>query len=103
MGRNVGHRLFQAAHHAHGQNIIQKLGVKIVRPGGRAGMMAAARGQRRSWVCFSAMRWASMGKNLPRHSLVHQAHLGRVAHGRAAGFGVIDNGERHCKVGRRST
>ena len=100
MGRNVGHRLFQAAHHAHGQNIIQKLGVKIVRPGGRArddGRRARAKAQ--LGVLFGHAL-GQHGQKLPRHSLVHQAHLGRVAHGRAAGFGVIDNGERHCKVGR---
>ena len=40
------------------------------------------------------------GQELPSHSLVHQAHLGGIAHGRAACFGVVHNGKGHIKVCR---
>ena len=63
VGRDMRRRVLHAVHDLYGQNVIQKFGVEILRPGGRAGNDGRGAGQSRSSTCLPARRAANAGRN----------------------------------------
>ena len=106
MSQNMGNRFLHAVHHADGQNVIQKLRVKVRRACRCAGddlprlrVQPQLHGDLPRRPAILHQRSVKHGQELRRHSAVDKAHLLSIAHGGAAGLGVDDDLHRLVEIG----
>ena len=106
VGADVADGVLQAVHHPHGQDIVEKLGVKILRPGGHTrddgrGTLVQPqfhRGQLGGQpIGYQAV--LQQGQKRRGHIPVHQADLLGVADAGAAGLGVVNDVDCHLQIG----
>ena len=103
----MGNGLVHAVHHRHRQNIVQKFRVEIRlrrRFAGDDGRCARIQPQLYRYLSRGGtvvhQRLFQHGQECVRHRGVYQQHLLGVAHGGAAGLGVLHDPQRHVQIGK---
>lgn len=94
-------RVLHAVHDLYGQDVIQKFGVEILRPGGRAGNDGRGAGAEPKLHLFTGQTRGQRGQERFCNVPVNQANLGGVAHGRTARFRVVYDVQGFLQVGGR--
>ena len=105
MAGDMGDGLVHAVHNAHGQDIVQKLGVKVLLTRGRAGDDPGRRfvktqldGDKTLFPAVVNEALFQAGQKVRRDVPVHQQDLFRVADGGTAGLGVLDDVQRPVQI-----
>ena len=106
VGGNVSDGLVHAVHELHGQDIVQKFGVEVLPAGGRswddrrgALVQPQLHGDLACGGSVIHQTLFQLGQEFRRHRAVYQQHLLGVAHGGAAGFGVLHDVQSHVQIG----